>query len=168
MKIIMRNYGVGMNSQQRQLARTQATDMTRTRGVARVPSPPREIVPQSGPRGVLVTWSLPAGYSDDIAKWRVYKGDENTLYQEIADRGTRQCFVEVTAGSTPPANNIFVSSINLLGQESPKVGVQGTAEVEANAPPMPGVPPGYNQGGSGGGNKGGGYGGGTLRGHNQN
>jgi hypothetical protein len=95
----------------------------------------------------------PVAFSD-IVGWRVYKNDESTLYSDIRDRGTRQCMVETTAGSTPPTTNLFVSSVNAFGIESPKVQTQGKAAIEAGAPAMPGVPPGYNQGGAGGGNTG--------------
>lgn len=141
MKVILRNYGIRMTNEQKQVARAQASDMTRTRSTAQVPSPPRDLILQAAPRGILVSWSLPAGFNTDIAKWRVYKDTESNLYQEMADRGTRQCFVETSAGATPPVTNIFVSSINLLGYESQKVQAQGQAAVEAGAPPMPPSPP---------------------------
>jgi hypothetical protein len=164
MKAILRGYGIRMTTEQRQIARSQASDTTLTRGTAQVPQPPRDPIAQSGPRGLLVTWNLPAGFNSDIQRWRVYKDDEATLYQEINDRGTRQCFVETTAGSTPPVTNIFVSSLNSLGIESRKVHTQGKATVEAGAPPMPSVPPGYNNTASGGGNTGTNYNQGPGRG----
>lgn len=152
MKVILRNYGIRMTSEQRQVARAQARDMTLTRGTAQLPSAPRDIICQSGPRGMLVTWNLPAGFNADIQRWRVYKDDENTLYSEVNDRGTRQCFVETTAGSAPIVTNVFVSSVNALGQESVKIQAQGKASVESGAPSMPSVPPGFNSGAAGGGN----------------
>jgi hypothetical protein len=151
MKTILRNYGQNMTLAERQIARAQAADATRTRGTSNKPQPPRDIQCQSGPRGLLVTWSLPAGFSGDIQRWRVYKNDESTLYQEVNDRGTRQCFVECTAGDAPPVVNVFVSSVNALGIESQKVQAQGQAAIETSVPPMPNVPVGYNDGGSGGG-----------------
>jgi hypothetical protein len=157
MKFPYRGYGIRMNSEERQLAKSQARDIVLTRGTAQKPQPPRDIIVQSGPRGLLVTWNLPAGLTTDIQRWRVYKGDENTLYAEIMDRGTRQHFIESTAGSTPPVTNIFVSSVNSLGIESAKVQAQGQAATEAGAPTMPSVPPGYTDTGSGGGNKTTGY-----------
>jgi hypothetical protein len=153
MKVILRGYGIRQNPEEKIVARATARDLTLTRGTAKKPQPPRDIVAQSGPRGMLVTWNLPAGFNTDIQRWRVYKNDENTLYADINDRGTRQCFVESTAGSAPPVTNIFVSSMNSLGVESQKVQIQGQAAVEAGAPVMPSVPPGYNSGGSGGGNR---------------
>jgi hypothetical protein len=160
MKNVLRGYGVNMTAQERQRARSEAINLTLTRGTAQVPQPPRDLITQAGPRGLLVTWNLPAGFNTDIQRWRVYKNDESTLYAEINDRGTRQCFVEATAGSSPPVTNIFVSSLNSLGAESQKVQIQGTASVEAGAPAMPTVPPGYNQAGSGGGDTGTNYAGG--------
>lgn len=153
MKVIQRGYGIRMTTEQRQIARAQARDVTVTRGTAQKPQPPRDIILQAGPRGVLVTWNLPSGLNSDIQRWRVYKDDENTLYAEVNDRGTRQHFIETTAGSTPPVVNVFVSSLNNLGVESQKVQAQGQAAVEAGAPSMPSVPPGYTQTGSGGGDK---------------
>jgi len=154
MKLPYRGYGVRMNSEQKQQAKMQSRDIVLTRGTAQRPQPPRDIIAQSGPRGVLLTWNLPAGFNTDIQRWRVYKDDENTLFADINDRGTRQHFIETTAGATPPVTNYFVSSINSLGVESQKVQVQGIAAVESGAPTMPSVPPGYTAGGSGGGNTG--------------
>jgi len=152
MKVILRGYGIRMTTEERQIARAQARDTTLTRGTAQKPQPPRDIIAQSGPRGVLLTWNLPAGFNTDIQRWRVYKDDENTLFADINDRGTRQHFIETSSGSTPPVTNYFVSSLNSLGIESQKVQVQGIASVEAGAPTMPAVPPGYTDGGAGGGN----------------
>ncbi len=153
MKVILRNYGIRMTNEEKQIARAQAADMTRTRATAQIPSPPRNLILQAGPRGILVSWSLPAGFNTDIFRWRVYKDDENNLYADIADRGIRQCFVETSAGSSPPVTNIFVSSINSLGYESQKVQAQGQSAVEAGAPVLPpSTPP---TGGSGGGYTGG-------------
>lgn len=160
MKAILRGYGIRMNTEQRQVARASASDMVRTRGVARTPGAARDLIPQPAPRGIFLSWSLPAGMTDDIAGWRVYKDDEKTLYVELHDRGSRQHFIETTAGATPPVTNLFVSSINALGVESRKVQIQGTALPESGAPAMPSSPPGYTSGRSGGGNTGGGTGGG--------
>lgn len=146
MKVITRNYGVRMSTEERQVARSNAKDSVLTRGTSRVPSPPRELICQGSSRGILLTWALPAGFSDDIQRWRVYKDDENTLYHEISDRGTRQVLVDATSGTTPPTVNLFVSSMNALGVESVKVQTQGKATAETGAPAIPGVPPGYNQG----------------------
>lgn len=157
MKLPYRGYGIRMNSEQRQLAKSQAKDIVLTRGTSQKPQPPRDIITQAGPRGILVTWNLPEGFNTDIQRWRIYKGDENTLYAELMDRGTRQHFIESTSGATPPVTNIFVSSVNNFGIESAKVQVRGQASTEAGAPSMPAVPPGYTDTGSGGGNRNTGY-----------
>lgn len=133
--------------------RVRVHDYIQVRGTMRIPQPPRELIAQAAPRGVFVTWSLPTQYAD-ITGWRIYKNDENTLYGQINDPGTRQEFVETTAGSPSVITNIFISSINSLGKESPKIQIQGAAAVEPGAPGMPGIPPGYNQGGYGGGGSG--------------
>ena len=141
MKAILRNYGIRMTTEQRQVARAQAADDTRTRGTAKRPLPPRDVIIQSGPRGVLVNWRMPEGYSKDISGWRVYKGTESQLFAEIKDPTTMQHYVDTTAGSNPPVVNIFVSSINNLGKESPLIAAQGAALTEAGAPAMPSTPP---------------------------
>jgi len=145
MKCILRHYGIGMTTIQRQVARSQAADMTRTRGTARIPLAPRDILPQSAPRGVLLNWRIPDGFTDDIAGWRIYKDREDSLYAEIRDPNTTQHFVETTAGSAPPVTNFWVSAIGKLGQESPLVHVQGNALTESGAPTMPEAPPTYGK-----------------------
>jgi hypothetical protein len=122
--------------------RIRAADYLVTRGTRTPPAPPRDITAQSGPRGIYLTWSNPPVFND-IAGWRVYKDDELTLYHGVHDRGTKQAFVEATAGTTPPKVNIFVSSVNVFGAESVKVQVQGSALAETGAPVMPPAPPGY-------------------------
>lgn len=129
----------------KQAERNKALDSLRTRGTPRIPDPPRDVIAQPGSRGVLLAWGLPAVFFD-IVGWRIYKGDENTLYHELRDRGTRQMFVEATAGTTPPNNNFFISSMNAFGKESQKVQIQGKATAETGAPSMPGAPPGYTSG----------------------
>lgn len=122
---------------QKQKARLQSEDYLRVRGTKQIPDPPRGIFLQSGPQGFLVSWSLPANFSD-IVGWRIYKDDETSLFQEIRDRGIRQKFVNSTAGATPPVVNIFVSSVNALGVESAKIQAQGSASADAAATvPMP-------------------------------
>lgn len=167
MKTVLRGYGSNMTTIERQQARIELAAITRTQGVARRPLPPRDLQAQSGPRGILLTWKFSQGYVLDIQRWRVYKDDENTLYAEINDRGTRQCFIETTAGSTPPVVNLFVSSVNNLGVESQKVQAQGTAAVEAGAPSMPSTPPGYTSEASGGGSTNTNYGGRSTNGARQ-
>lgn len=143
MKVILRNYGIGMNGIQRQVARSQASDMVLTRGTGKVPPAPRDLFVQSAPRGVLVNWRPGAPSSVDVAGYRIYKDDETKLFAEIRDTGTTQHFIEATAGATPPVTNVFVSTFNKLGIESPKVMVQGTAIAESGAPAMPSTPSTY-------------------------
>lgn len=135
--------------------RVRASDYIQVRGTARMPRPPLGLIIAPAPRGVLVTWNLPVLHAD-ITGWRIYKNDESTLYGQINDPGVRQEFVETTAGSPSVVTNVFVSSINALGVESPKIQIQGKASTESGAPTMPTVPPGFNTGGSGGGNTSGG------------
>lgn len=113
--------------------RMKTQDFLRVRGTAKIPDPPRDVIAQSSSRGVLLTWNNPQIYKD-IVRWRIYKGDENTLYADQGDRGTRQCFVESTAATVSPVSNFFVSSVNALGVESSKVQVQKAASNESGAP----------------------------------
>lgn len=148
----------GMTPDDLQRERQLTLDRLRDRGTAKRPLPPRELIAQPAPRGVFLTWSLPERNYQDIVGWRVYKNDENTLYHDLADRGVRKLFVEATAATVSPKFNMFVSSLNGLGKESPKIQIQGAAANESGAPTMPGVPPGYNSGGAGGGDTGTGHG----------
>lgn len=132
-----------MTPEERAVARTQAQDMTIARGTDRKPGVPRDISLTSGPRGILVNWRAPANYTLDVAGYRVYKDDETKLFQDIRDPLTTQCFVEATAGTTPPTVNVFVSTISKLGRESAKIQAQGSATAETGAPTMPSTPPTY-------------------------
>jgi hypothetical protein len=138
-----------MTAEERYVARSQAADLTRIRGTTRIPQPPRDIIVQAAPRGILLTWNYPTDYSD-IQRWRVYKDSETALFAEIKDRGTRQCFVPTTAGASPPTVNLFVSSMSIAGIESSVVQVQGKAIAEAGAPTLPAAPPEYSSINSGG------------------
>jgi len=146
MKCILRGYGINMTSQQRQVARSQARDMVIARGTGQKPLAPRDVFVQSGPRGILVNWRFGAGFSADIAGWRLYKDTEDSHFADILDPNTQQHFIEATSGSTPPVTNIFVSAINQLGIESPKVQAQSTAITEAGAPSMPSTPTTFTSG----------------------
>lgn len=126
--------------------RMMATDFIRTRGTEQQPNPPRDLIAQAAPRGILVTWGLPPGDASDISGWRIYSPDESTLVGALGNRGTRTYTVPATSGSTPPSTNIFVSSVNSIGAESAKVLVAGKAATEAGAPSQPTVPPGFNSG----------------------
>lgn len=133
--------------------RREAEDLVRQGGTAMKPPPPRGLIAQSASRGSLITWSLPEGpRSKEIVSWRIYKDNESTLYKENTDRGSRQCFVEGTGGSTPPKYAVFVSAMNAYGRESKKVQILTSAATEAGvtAPSQPGAPPGYTTESSGG------------------
>lgn len=159
MKCILRGYGINMTNQERQVARSQAKDMTIARGTDRRPLAPRDVFLQSGPRGILVNFRAGAGFNGDLAGFRVYKDDESSLFAEIKDPSTTQHYIDATAGSAPPVVNIFVSAFSKLGRESPLVQAQGSSLVEAGAPAMPGTPSTYTGGftktntSSGGGNR---------------
>lgn len=134
------------NSDEKFLQRQVATDFVRQRGTTKQPNPPRDIVAQPAPRGVYLTWGLPPGDSSDIAGWRIYSPDENTLVGRTADRGTRSFIVPATAGATPATVNIFVTSVNPLGVESGKIMITGKAIAESAAPTQPSTPPGFSTG----------------------
>lgn len=154
MKAIIRNYGYRTNPEQRYALRSQCIDTVISRGTSKKPLPPRDIIPQSGVQGFLISWSIGAGFTSDINGWRIYKDDENTLFAAIRDQGTRQYFIPASSGATPPNVNVFVSSINALGVESQKVQVQGKS-LPTGSTTVPSSPPGFTSGGSGGGNTGG-------------
>lgn len=150
MKTIIRNYGVHVNREERVQQKLAMRDMTIARGTAIVPGAPRNLIAQSGSRGVLISWKLPAGRNSDIVGFRIYKDTQTALIYETHDPKCNSHFIEANSGSTPPVTNFFISSINKLGVESPKTMVQGTASIEAGAPTIPSVPPNYNTGYSGG------------------
>lgn len=135
--------------------RVKTAERMQVRGTSKTPLAPQDLSVQSGPRGILVNWRPAPGRTEDIAGWRVYKDDESSLFAEIRDPGTTQHFIEATAGTTPPVTNVFVSSINKLNQESPRVQVQGAALAETGAPSMPSTPPTYTNNYTGGAGTGG-------------
>lgn len=119
-------------------------------GASDIPPLPRDFVAQSGARKVLLTWGLAA--NDGItAHWRLYRDTESNLVMEIADRGTRQMTLDVTAGASPPTYNFFVSGVSLAGHEGPKLQTQGKALTEAAAPSDPVPPTSFSGTASGGG-----------------
>lgn len=128
----------------KQHERIKTAERMQVRGTRKIPDAPRDVFLQSGPRGILVNWRGPQ-VGDDVAGWRLYKDDENSLFAEIHEPATTQHFIEASAGATPPVTNIFVSSINKLGVESViRVQAQGAATAEAAAPTMPSTPPTYS------------------------
>lgn len=134
------------NADETFLRRQVATDFIRQRGTGQPPDPPRDLIAQSAPRGVQVTWGLPASGGADIAGWRVYSPDETTLIAKLPDRGARQYIVPATAGASPSSINVYISAVNQLGVESGKILVSGKATAEAGAPSQPAPPPGYSAG----------------------
>jgi hypothetical protein len=127
-----------------QVERTQILEQANLRGsTAKLPDSPREVVGQSAPRGVLVTWALPAGDSSSITGWRVYSGNEMNLQQVIGDRGTRQAIIPVTAGEM---QNVMISAVDARGNESAKILVQAQAITESGAPALPSAPVDFDQG----------------------
>lgn len=129
---------------QKHSVRVQAAERMLVRGTSRTPLSPKDVFLTSGPRGILVNWRPAPGHTEDVAGWRVYKDNESSLFAEIRDPKTTQHFVEATASATPPVTNIFVSALNKLNQESPRVQAQGAALTEAGAPAMPSTPPTYS------------------------
>jgi hypothetical protein len=117
-----------------------AFDAQALKGTAKPPDPPRDVRYLASSRGALIFWSLPEN-SSDITKWRIYKDTEANFYCEISDVGNRQVSVEMSSGTTPPVTNVFVSSLNAAGFESPKVLVQAKATAETGAPSVPSTPP---------------------------
>jgi hypothetical protein len=144
MKCILRGYGVNMTAPERTLARSRAQDMTMARGTGLKPAKPRDLFSQAGPRGVLLNWRAPADVRE-VAGYRIYKDDEQSLFAEIRDPSTTQHFVEATAGSSPPITNFFISTISKLGNESSRVQIQAQAITEAGAPSMPTTPVTYQK-----------------------
>lgn len=120
-------------------ARARAVTQVRTHGTQRLPATPRGVTVQPGQGGALVTWHLPERYND-VTGYRVYTGTEKNLSIQIRDRGTRQVFVPLSAGATPPQNNIFVSVVNAF-RESGRVQVQSKAQPDNTTPPTTGTPP---------------------------
>lgn len=126
------------------------TQQLKSRGNGRAPEAPRDVQAQAGSRGALLTWKLPATGGNWIRGYRIYKDTESNLYQEIQDPGTRQLYVALSSGATPPVTNFFVSAISAAGAESPKTQVKAVALAEAGAPEIPAVPPGYAKESAGG------------------
>jgi hypothetical protein len=88
---------------------------------------------QPGQGGALLTWHLPVRYGD-VSGYRVYVGSEKNLAIQIRDRGTRQVFVPLSGGDTPPTTNIFVSAVNGFS-EGGRLQVQ-TAALPTSATPV--------------------------------
>ena len=127
---------IGANRSRMMLRRTQAVTQLRAHGTQKLPASPRGLQAQPGEGGSLITWNLPERYND-VTGYRVYVGSESNLAMQIKDRGTRQLFVPLQAGETPPQQNVFVSVVNGF-REGPKQQIQTTALANTN---VPGVKP---------------------------
>lgn len=133
--------GLQLGPNHTDLARTKVRAVTQVRahGTQRIPDLPRGLVVHPGAGGALITWHLPLRY-DDVTGYRIYLGTEKNLAVQIRDRGTRQVFVPLTGGATPPLNNIFVSVVNGF-RESGRVQVQTAAQPDAGTTTPPATTP---------------------------
>lgn len=130
--------------------RRELNDVIEANGTATQPQAPRDVFFQPGSRGGLLTWKLPLKNSNIIG-YRIYKGDEDTLYKAIQDRGRRQEYIELPAGTpTSTVFALFVSCLNSSGVESRKVWTDAAASPETGAPTIPSPPPEYASEGAGG------------------
>jgi hypothetical protein len=115
--------------------RVRAVTQVRAHGTQKIPDAPRGLVVQSAPGGALLTWHLPKRYND-VTGYRICTDTEKNLSIQIRDRGTRQMFVPLAGGTTPPLNNIFVSAVNGF-REGPRLQVQIAAAVDSSTPKLP-------------------------------
>ncbi|MGA2648642.1 MAG: hypothetical protein ABSF15_28495, partial [Candidatus Sulfotelmatobacter sp.] len=109
----------GGNYMARAVEKANVTNLTRVSGTASLPEAPRDVQVQPAAGGVLVSWKLPVNH-DNVAGWRVYLNTESNLAAQIRDKGTRQQFIPLSSGATPPTSNIMVSAFTTLGRESAK------------------------------------------------
>lgn len=100
----------------------QNSDLLIARGSGKLPSPPRGVRSEASSHKVSIDWE-PASIRTEVKGWRLYQGDESTLIMQIADKETMHAEVYVPSAGV---YNFFVSSINSLGKESPKVQTQVT------------------------------------------
>lgn len=124
---------LGANHSDMARAKVRAVTQVRAHGTQRIPDLPRGLVVQPGQGGALLTFHLPKRYND-VTGYRIYTGSEKNLSVQIRDRGTRQVFVPLSAGATPPTNNIFVSAVNGF-RESGRIQIQTKAQADNTAPP---------------------------------
>lgn len=117
------------------LNRVRSVTQVRAHGTQRIPAMPRGLIAQPAQNGALLTWHLPTRY-DDVTGYRIYTGTEKNLAMEIRDRGTRQIFLPLAAGTQPQLNNIFVSVVNGF-REGPRQQIQSAALPASAAPSVP-------------------------------
>lgn len=113
-------------------SRVRAITQVRTHGTVKLPAAPRGVQVQPAEGGVQVTWHLPERY-DDVTGYRIYLGSEKNLAMQIKDRGTRQMFIPLQSGGSPPTANVFVSVVNGY-REGPAVQVQSKPVPNASIP----------------------------------
>jgi hypothetical protein len=119
--------------------RNQAVNKVRTHGTSKLPLMARDAQVQPGAGGTLLTWKLPVN-SENVTGYRVYLGTESNLHAQIRDRGTRQLFIPLSSGATPPVTNLFVSTINGF-REGPRVHIQAQPLPDTTAPGPNPTPP---------------------------
>jgi len=142
----------GGNYMARAIEKANVTNLTRVSGTASLPEAPRDVQVQPAAGGVLVSWKLPVNH-DNVAGWRVYLNTESNLAAQIRDKGTRQQFIPLSSGATPPTSNIMVSAFTTLGRESAKVVKPAAALTQTSTTIVPTVPPGYTEEEAGGANR---------------
>jgi hypothetical protein len=94
-------------------------------GQVQKPYPPQDLIVQPGSLQVVLSW-IPPSLGANLSGYRVYKGDENHLFQVITDPGTTQCTIPLAA-NTPVG--LYVSCFNEAG-ESQKVFIRGTSNTD--------------------------------------
>jgi hypothetical protein len=117
-----------------------AQALIRHNGPSARPQSPRNLQAQSGSRSILVTWDAPI-LTDGVVGYKVYLDTELSLFTTLYDPNVRQITVPASAGSSPPARNIFISAFT-KNNESVKVQIQGKATTEAGAPAVATPPAG--------------------------
>lgn len=91
------------------------------------PDPPRGVRVTGGSLEVSVYWNAPANMRG-VLKFRVYKGDENTLRFESLDHKARSCTIKVPASD----NDVYyVKSVGAKGLESPVASGWGQANSDS-------------------------------------
>lgn len=104
------------------------------------PDPPRDLIAQTAPNGILITWGLPQNGGSDIDGWTVYYPNDVIKAASIPGRGTRQYLLVASSGSV----QAWVASVNPQGLESAKVLITGTAGTSTAT--VPSTPPGFSSG----------------------
>jgi hypothetical protein len=122
------------------LSKADALAFAKSNGMPGSVKPPRNLQYQPGSRKALVTWDAPEDTTGVIG-YRIYTGNESSLLDTVSDPNVRQYNVPCSAGSSPPAKNVFISAFTKR-DESAKPQIQVKALAEAGAPVDPAPPPG--------------------------